>query len=69
MVRSIDRTGASPVPPASSRTGPSVSRRKKDPLGPVNEMVSPTEARCARYSDIAPPGVSLTRKVSRVVLG
>ena len=33
--RSIDRIGASPVPPASSSTGRSVSRRKKLPLGPV----------------------------------
>ncbi len=44
--------------------GRSLSRRKKLPLGPVKLSSSPTRARSARYSDITPPGVCLTRKLS-----
>ena len=69
IARRMDRTGASPVPPASSRTGRCVSRRKKLPLGPVNVNSSPTWARSVRYVDITPPGVSFTRNVSALSSG
>ena len=68
-VRRIDRIGASPVPPASSSSGASDSRRKKLPCGPVKLIGSPTWARDVRYSDITPPGVILTRKVSAASSG
>ena len=62
--RRIARIGASPVPPASSSSGESDSRRKKLPCGPVNCTESPTDAQFSSQSDMTPPGESLTRNVS-----
>ena len=65
----IEVIGARPVPPASSRIGLTGSRRKNEPIGPVRLRRSPTLAVSVRYSDIRPPRVSFTRKVTMSSLG
>lgn len=59
------RIGARPVPPATISSGVFVSRRKKEPWGPLKVTSSPpTFATFEAHSEHRPPGTILIRNSS-----
>jgi hypothetical protein len=68
MLRSMDRKGATPVPPATNRRGRSSSRKKKVPWGALSCTASPTFAP-ASHCENAPPGTLRMKNSSRFTPG